>query len=368
MIDFNARARLGEFEFDVAFRVPEAGNTVVFGPSGAGKTSVLNILAGALKPSAGRIEVGSEIFVDTERGLFLPLERRRLGWVFQDGRLFPHLTVRENLRYGLERRGDDALRVEWQRVLDVLGIAALLGRWPRDLSGGERQRVAIGRALLAQPRLLLMDEPLASLDVPRKREILGLLASIGTEFAMPIVYVTHSLAELVRLADHVVLLERGRVLAHGPANDMLGQSDTPLLAARGDAGAIIQAPILAQHPERGTTVLDLGPQQLLVPHLDGSVGRRVRVHIVANDVILATERPRGISVRNVLSATLARVTPRSDRAVNVELALSGEHRLLATVTQEAARELALAPGLAVFALLKSVAIDAPAGMQLLELS
>jgi len=368
VIDFNARARLGDFELDVGFRVPQAGNTVVFGPSGAGKTSVLNLLAGALKPSSGRIDVGSEVFVDTERGIFLPLEKRRLGWVFQDGRLFPHLTVAQNLSYGLERRGGDALRVEWQRVLDVLGIGALLARWPRDLSGGERQRVAIGRALLAQPRLLLMDEPLASLDVPRKREILGLLASIGTEFAIPIVYVTHSLAELVRLADHVVLLERGRVLAHGPANDMLGRSDTPLLATRGDAGAIIQAPISAQNPERGTTVLELGAQQLLVPFLEGSVGRRVRVHVVANDVILATERPRGISVRNVLSGTVVRVTPRSDRAVNVELGLSGEHRLLATVTQEAARELALAPGLPVFALLKSVAIDAPAGTQLLELS
>jgi molybdate transport system ATP-binding protein len=366
MIDFDAQAALGEFRLNVGFRVPEAGTTVLFGPSGAGKSTVLAILAGALRPVSGRIEVGAEIFADTARGIFMPLEKRRLGWVFQDGRLFPHLTVAQNLGYGLKRRGGHRPGVEWQRVVDVLGIARLLARWPRDLSGGERQRVAIGRALLAQPRLLLMDEPLASLDLPRKREILELLASIGTEFAVPIVYVTHSLAELVRLADHIVLLDRGQVVAQGPANDVLARSDAPLLAMRGDAGAIIEAPIAAQNAERGTTVLSLGAQALVVPHLGGDVGRRVRVHVIANDVILATERPRAVSVRNVLSASVTRLTAREDGAVNVELALSGQHRLLATVTQEAARDLALAPGLPVFALLKSVAIDAPAGMRLLE--
>ncbi|HZF14778.1 MAG TPA: molybdenum ABC transporter ATP-binding protein [Steroidobacteraceae bacterium] len=368
MIDFDARAALGSFHLDVTFRVPEAGTTVLFGPSGAGKTTVLALLAGAMKARSGRIEVGSSVFVDTARDHFVPLERRRLGWVFQDGRLFPHLTVAQNLTYGLKRRREEPIRVDEGRVLEVLGIGGLLDRWPRDLSGGERQRIAIGRALLAQPRLLLMDEPLASLDVPRKREILELLASIGIEFAIPIVYVTHSLAELVRLADHVVLLDRGRVLAHGPANDLLGRSDTPLLAARGDAGAIIEAPIAAQRPERGTTVLTLGAQQLQIPYLGGGVGHRVRVHIIANDVIVATERPRAISVRNVLSASVSRLSAREDGAVNVELALSDEHRLLATVTQEAVRELKLAPGLPVFALLKSVAIDAPAGSRLLEIS
>jgi molybdate transport system ATP-binding protein len=367
MIDFSARASLGSFHLDVTFRVPAAGTTVLFGPSGAGKSTVLALLAGALKPAAGRIVVGEDVLLDTERAISVPLEERRLGWVFQDGRLFPHLKVRENLDYGLRRsRAGEPQRIERQRVIDVLGIGALLERWPRDLSGGERQRVAVGRALLAQPRFLLMDEPLASLDLPRKREILDLLASIATDFATPIVYVTHSLGELLRLADHVVVLQHGRVVAQGAANEIIGRSDAPLLAERNDAGAILEAPIIAQRPERGGTVLSLGEQELQIPHVPGPVGQRVRLHVIANDVIIATERPRAISVRNVLAATIARLTPRADGAVNIELTLGADHRLLATVTQEAVRELALAPGLKVFALLKSVAIDAPAGTRLLE--
>jgi molybdate transport system ATP-binding protein len=369
MIDFDARATVGEFRLDVSFRVPEVGTTVLFGPSGAGKSTVLALLAGALRPEAGRIVVGDGVLVDTAKGVCVSLEERHLGWVFQDGRLFPHLTVAQNLDYGLRRRTRaHPARIARQRVIDVLGIGALLDRWPRDLSGGERQRVAIGRALLAQPRLLLMDEPLASLDLPRKREILELLASLGAQFAAPTVYVTHSLAELLRLADHVVLLDEGHVVAQGPATDVLGRGDTPLLAARSDAGALIEAPIMAQRPDRGATLLKLGNDEIQIPHVAGAIGQAVRLHVIANDVILATERPRAISVRNILAATVHRLAPRPDGAVNVELTLAGGHNLLATVTQEAVRELALAPGLAVFALLKSVAIDAPAGMRLLESS
>ena len=367
MIDFEARASVGEFRLDVSFHAPETGTTVLFGPSGAGKSTVLALLAGALRPESGRIVVGNEVFLDTKSGTSVALEDRHLGWVFQDGRLFPHLTVAQNLDYGLRRRARPGpARIERQRVLDVLGIGALLERWPRDLSGGERQRVAIGRALLAQPRLLLMDEPLASLDLARKREILELLASVGAGFATPTVYVTHSVAELLRLADHVVLLDRGRVLAEGPAREVIGRGDTPLLATRSDAGALVEAPIVAQRPERGATLLRLGSDEIQIPHVAGEIGRLVRLHVIANDVILATERPRAISVRNVLAASVRRLAPRADGAVNVELTLAGGPRLLATVTQEAVRDLALTPGLAVFALLKSVAIDAPAGMRLLE--
>jgi molybdate transport system ATP-binding protein len=185
---------------------------------------------------------------------------------------------------------------------------------------------------------------------------------------MPIVYVTHSIAELLRLADHVVLIDRGRLLAQGPAKEVLARGDTPLLAARSDAGALVEAPIVAQRPEHGATLLRLGSEDVQIPHVAGAIGEPVRLHVMASDVILATERPRAISVRNVLGATVHRLAPRADGAVNVELTLAGGARLLATVTQEAVHDLALAPGLALFALLKSVAIDAPAGMRLLESS
>jgi molybdate transport system ATP-binding protein len=366
VIEFDAELQRGDSRLELRFSAPSRGATVLFGPSGAGKSSVLALLAGALAPDRGRIAVDGEVLADTARGVRVPLEQRRIGWVFQDGRLFPHLRVRENLEFGLRRAPRAApAPLDFAAIVEVLGLAALLGRWPRDLSGGERQRVAIGRALLARPRLLLLDEPLASLDAPRKAEILALLERIKRDAQVPIVYVTHSLAETLRLADHLVLLEGGRVVAEGGALELIGRGDTRGLAQRADAGSLLLATVVAHDAARATTELRVGAQHLQVPAVPLAPGAELRCYVPASDVIVATRRPEGISVRNVIAVTVSRILPRDRTAVHVELEADGL-RLLATVTPGAVADLALLPGAAVYALVKSVAVDAPAGLHMLE--
>ncbi len=365
MIDFDAGLARGAFRVDAAFAAPASATTALFGASGAGKSTLLALLAGELRPDRGRIVLDGEVVADAATGLHRPLEQRRIAWVFQDGRLFPHLDVARNLDYGLARlpRGA-AVRFARERVIEVLGLGALLGRWPHSLSGGERQRVAIGRALLAQPRLLLLDEPLASLDAPRRLEILGFLERARREFPLPMVYVTHSLAEVLRIADRMVLLDQGRVVAAGAPAELAGRVDTPLLASRADAGALLVGRVAGHEPDAAASRLDLGDASLVTPRLDAPVGAEVRAYVLASEVMIATEAPRGLSVRNVLPATVIRLADRPDGTVLLELACAGQ-RLLAAVSRGAVAELGLRPGLAVFALVKSVAIDAPAGGRML---
>ncbi|MEZ5487214.1 MAG: molybdenum ABC transporter ATP-binding protein [Steroidobacteraceae bacterium] len=366
MIEFDAGIARGAFRIDARFTAPAAATTALFGASGAGKSTLLALLAGALRPDRGRITIDGEPVADAATGRHLPLEQRRIAWVFQDGRLFPHLSVAQNLDYGLKRLPrSTAQRFAREHVLEVLDIGALLGRWPRDLSGGERQRVAIGRALLAQPRLLLLDEPLASLDAPRRLEILGFLERARREFPLPMVYVTHSLAEVLRIADYMVLLERGQVVGQGTPAALAGRLDTPLLAARGDAGALLQTRLAGQEPDGSASWLEFGTQgRLLVPRLAVPTGTAVRAYVLASEVMLATEQPRGLSVRNVLPATVRRIAARADATELVELDCCGQP-LLAAVSRGAVLELRLEPGREVFALVKTVAIDAPAGGRLL---
>jgi molybdate transport system ATP-binding protein len=231
--------RLGEFRLGAGFEGPDRGVTALFGASGAGKTAVLAAIAGAWRPERGRIVAGGRTLFDSAAGVDLPMERRALGWIFQDARLFPHLNVKRNLAYGLERARNRERRVGFDEVLSVLGIDHLLERRPRDLSGGERQRVAIGRALLSQPDLLLMDEPLAALDAPRRAEILPFLQRLKSRFQLPVLYVTHSLAEVMQLADHLVVMDAGAVVAAGPLRQVLERSDIPLLAGRADAASAL---------------------------------------------------------------------------------------------------------------------------------
>jgi molybdate transport system ATP-binding protein len=356
-LDVAAEKRLGDFRLDARFRAGP-GVTALFGASGAGKSSILAAVAGALRPDRGRIALDGEALFDSEGRIDRPMERRGVGWVFQDARLFPHLAVEANLRYGERRARGRPRTVQFDEVVAVLGIETLLARRPRDLSGGERQRVAIGRALLSQPRLLLMDEPLAALDAARKAEILPFLDRLKDAFALPVLYVTHSFAEVARLADRLVALEAGRVVAEGPVGDVLARPDLPLLSGRADAAAALD-PVIADHDEaRGLTRLDLGGAELLVPRLDRPAGARVRALVLARDVLIATEAPRGISARNILSAEVVRLDARPDGTVLAALRLEGARvQLLSAVTRDAVEALALAQGRRVWAVVKSVAVE-----------
>ncbi len=357
------------FSVDIDFSVPEIGTTVLFGRSGCGKSTIVNAVAGLLRPVQGRISLGGTVLVDTETGIFLPPERRRIGLVFQDARLFPHMSVDSNLRYGLRRAPQElptrglptrelAARgsIRFDDVVELLGLTGLLSRRPHSLSGGERQRVAIGRALLSQPLMLAMDEPLASLDAQRRAEILPYLARLRRSLKLPILYVTHSLDEVARLADTLVLIRAGRVLAAGPLPALLGRADLPL-ARRDDAASVLPARVVAHDPARQLTELAASGRRLLVPLLDAPPGHELRVRIPAREVILAAEEPRGISVHNIIpGAVHAVVADPARHAAMVEIALE-DATLLARVTPDAVARLGLVPGAPVLALVKSVAIE-----------
>jgi molybdate transport system ATP-binding protein len=351
--DFPGRALAVDFD------APTPGTTVLFGPSGAGKSTVAAVVAGLLRPRDGYVAVDGAVLADSSAGIFLPPEDRRIGFVFQDARLFPHLSVAANLRYGLRRARGASAMIGFDEVIDLLGIADLLDRRPNTLSGGERQRVGIGRAMLCRPRLLVMDEPLASLDAARRYEILPYLARLRQRLALPILYVTHALDEVARLADTLVLLEAGRSVACGPIADIVSRADLPL-AIRDDAGAVLACTIAQHLPERGLSVLALDAGEgatLLVPRLALPEGRALRVRIPANEVMLATSAPQAISVQNILPARVgAIVADPGGGAVSVQLRL-GEAPVLARLTQDAANRLGLEKGADILALIKSVSVQ-----------
>ena len=345
--------RFPDFELDVAFEAPE-GVTALFGRSGSGKTTVVNALAGLLRPRSGRVAVDGRVLLDTEKGLDLPPHRRRVGYVFQDGRLFPHMSVARNLRYGGWFAARRPPRQAFDEILDMLGIEALLDRRPGALSGGEKQRVAIGRALLSGPDLLLMDEPLASLDEARKDEILPYLERLRDRTATPVLYVSHSVPEVARLATTVVTLRDGHVTAAGPAGKVLSDpANVPDLGVR-EAGSILDATVLAHHPD-GLTELEAAGGRLLLPRMAAEPGRRIAVRIHAQDVILSRARPEGLSALNILAGTVAAVRRGEGPGVMVQLDCGGE-MLLARLTRRSADALALEPGVPCHAVLKSVAV------------
>ncbi len=348
------RHTVSDFQLDVDFQAPTPGITVLFGRSGSGKSMIISTVAGLIRPAECRIAIDGIPVVDTQERLFVPPERRRIGLVFQDGRLFPHMNVAANLRYGLRRSPPGA--VSFDDVVSLLDIAGLLGRRPHTLSGGEKSRVAIGRALLSQPRLLAMDEPLAALDVQRKLEILPYLARLKQALRLPILYVTHALDEVTRLADTLVLVRAGRVPAYGPLEQMLSRGDLPL-AQRDDAGAVLTTRIVGHDPGRQLSELEVAGRRLLVPLMRQQAGTPVRVRIPAREVILAAEAPNSISVHNIIAGTVRGVVPDPGRrAAMVEVALDGS-ALLARITPDAVARLHLVPGSPVLALVKSVAIE-----------
>lgn len=352
MLSVSLSHRFVGFALDVSFDAPP-GVTALFGRSGSGKSSVVNAVAGLLRPDKGHIRLDDIVLMDSDRGVMLPPHRRRMGYVFQDGRLFPHLTVRQNLTYG-RWFAPKATGVEFDRIVDLLGIAPLLPRRPGALSGGEKQRVAIGRAILSNPRLLLMDEPLAALDEARKAEILPYLERMRDELSLPILYVSHSLAEVARLATTVILLDAGRVTRQGPTAEVLSDPATaPLLGLR-EAGSVLPARVVG-HEADGLSRLELAGHPVWLPRLSVPVGTVVRLRILAQDVMLATERPTGLSALNILLGVIEDIRIGDGPGAIIRLRV-GADALLVRVTRRSVAALTLAPGQSVFAVIKAVSV------------
>lgn len=355
---FALRHAFPGIRIDIAFEGPSPGITALFGPSGSGKSTVIAAAAGLLRPDSCRIVQDGEVLADIEAGVWLPPERRRIGMVFQDSRLFPHMSVARNLRFGLRRAGEG--RIGFNDVVALLGIGALLDRRPATLSGGERQRVAIGRALLAQPRLLLMDEPLASLDPQRKDEILPYLARLKSDLRLPVLYVTHDMQEVSALADHLVLIRAGSVLASGPLAEVTGRADLPM-ALRDDAGVTLVGRVESHDTARELSFLSVAGLTMVVPTVAASPGTEIRVRMPAREVILARRAPEEISVQNIFAGSIADIVDDpSRRAVLVQVVSgTGGASILARITRDAVNRLGLRPGMPVLALVKSMSVQIP---------
>ncbi len=350
-LDLDVSLERGGFRLAASAALALSGITALFGPSGSGKTTLLRVVAGLERRANGTVRIGDDVWQDASR--FVPAHRRRVGYVFQDARLFAHLDVSGNLEFGA-RHGAAPGSIGFDDVVAALDLGPLLDRRAASLSGGEAQRVAIGRTLLANPRLLLMDEPVNALDIGRKREILAYIERIPRLFGLPIVYVTHSVDEVARLADTVALMRAGELVAQGPVADVLGDTDHWSLTGRLDAGSVLDAQVVA-HAE-GMSTVTVGAQHLKLPRIDAEPGTSVRLRIKARDVAIATAEPRGLSIRNVLAMRIARID--ADETVHAELSLTaGGCALRARITQDALRELELTEGRDVYALIKSVSFD-----------
>jgi len=349
-----------DFELDVALALPGRGVSALFGPSGCGKTTVLRALAG-LERARGRVALGEEVWQDDADGHFVPTHRRALGYVIQEAVLFPHLDVRRNLDYGIKRIAPADRRIALEQVVELLGIGHLLARRPATLSGGERQRVAIARALATSPRLLLMDEPLAALDARRKAELLPYLERLHDELAIPIVYVSHAIDEVARLADHLVLMEAGRVVAAGPLADVLARLDLALPLGE-DAGVVLEGVVGERDAQWQLARLDVVDQaeaaacSLWARDQGLALGRRVRLRVLARDVSLTRAPQTGTSIGNQLRGTIEQIVDDTHPALALVRVRVGTAALVARLSRRSAHALALAPGMAVWAQVKTVAL------------
>ncbi|MBC7907869.1 MAG: molybdenum ABC transporter ATP-binding protein [Rhodospirillaceae bacterium] len=354
MLDLSIRRQQGDFRVEVDLSAG-AGVTALFGRSGSGKSSVINMVAGLYRPDSGRIKVDGKVLFDSNLGIDLAPERRRLGYVFQDARLFPHLSVNGNLTFGMNRVPVHERRIGFDDVVEVLGIGHLLDRRPTKLSGGEKQRVSIGRALLASPRILLMDEPLAALDSQRKAELLPFIGKLARQFATPILYVSHSMDEVLRLSDTLVLMDGGRAAAVGPVEELLSRTDLRPLTGRYEAGAVIRATVAGHDSTYGISRLNFTGGTLVVAKVELPVGTPVRLRIHARDVSIAIDAPPRISMRNVLPAVVKSVRAAEGWLTDVVLDCGGTD-IWSQVTAHAQAHLNLVPGMRVNALIKALTI------------
>lgn len=348
--------RLGAFALDVDFTVERKSVTALFGPSGSGKTATVNAIAGLMTPETGEIRLDGVTLLDTSAGLSVPVHKRRLGYVFQDSRLFPHKQVRANILFGARRSPDPPSPAMVDDMIALLDLAPLLDRYPGNLSGGERQRVAIARALLSGPRMLLLDEPLASLDGPRKNEVLPYLERLGDAADIPIVYVSHSIDEVTALADRIVVLNRGTVAAQGEVADIMTRLDLFPLTGRFEAGAVVDATITAHDAEDHLSEVSFDDGRLWLPEIDEPPGTPVRFRIRARDVVLALAEPGAISANNILQGTVREMRHDAGAYVDVQIAC-GTTLLLARITHRSRKRLGIEPGREVYAVVKSINLD-----------
>jgi molybdate transport system ATP-binding protein len=356
MLTVAVKKRRGDFKLDAQFDLPTPGVVTLFGRSGCGKTTLVNIIAGLLDADHGRVALDADVLLDTERGIDVPPESRRIGYVFQDARLFPHMSVAANLRYAA-RRARAQPYVGFDAVAALLDLGFLMDRRVHRLSGGERQRVAIGRALLSQPRLLLLDEPLASLDAARREEVLPYLETLRDQLAIPMVYVSHNFEEVLRLATHIVLLESGQTVAQGGVGEMSLNPRLRAIIGADAVGAVIDGTVLGVDSSSGLTRVQVGSGELRVQAAPAAVGAKLRVQLLARDLIVATQLPHYLSVRNSLAGLVTSIADDGANSDLIGIDIGGTE-IMARVTRAATRDLSIVPGLPVWALVKAVSLRA----------
>lgn len=358
VLSLRAQLSYPRLEIDVDEELSLSGVTALFGPSGSGKSALLRMIAGLETPRAGRIAFGGEVWFDSRSGVRAPAHRRSVGFMFQDARLFDHLSVRGNLEFADKRSPGDASGIAWRDVADALDLGDLLERRSRSLSGGERQRAALARSLLTRPRLLLLDEPLAALDDERKAEILPYLERIPEHFGIPTIFVSHALDEIARLAGSMIVLADGRVQAYGPTAAIVERLDLQPVTGRPAGGVLVEARVSGHDPRLALTHVDLDGQLLKIPIVERlAAGEKIRLRIPARDVAVALSKPRGISIRNMPAAAVERIAMDGGSAFAEVFLTLGGVRIRARLTRDAVEDLQLAEGMQVFALIKSVSFD-----------
>ena len=353
MLQVSALKKRDGFTLDARFEAPTPGIVALFGRSGCGKTTLVNVISGLLEADSALVQLDAVVLTDTSAGVSVPAERRRIGYVFQDGRLFPHLNVIGNLRYGLKRSSQKTF-IAFDEVVDLLGLSRLLPRRPHQLSGGERQRVGLGRALLSQPQMLLLDEPLAATDVARREEVLPYLEALRDRLSMPMVYVSHQFEEVLQLATHVVLMDSGRVVAQGTLSEVSLLPELRAIVGSDSVGSVLDGVVMRTDVQHGMARLQLGNGSLLVSLKNATAGSRVRVQLLARDIIIATEKPQALSVRNALEGVVSEIVPDEDDTVLVKIDVGASTIVLSRITQDAAGALGLRVGMSVWALVKAV--------------